>query len=300
MTQIYDMTECATSRLNGSVCSDINLNVQFSQCGINKDPYALKSIKIYYCSVGQANLVTEIVLPCATDEDRDLSNEFIYGGLIRRCGNTVEPGLCGTDYQPIFTPGCFIFALNLCPDLFKAGVYYDVWEFVGDPCDPCFDETEITNPNPTYHCEIDDLKPVYSKCSKFYVSDQCWNMDDGLRKINLGFEPLESRFQQPEIRTLEIGLMPLPLYDYDVKKMAAIIPSLDAVITFMTAYQEIIIDREKVCIGLRQGSYRSNPYVLQYLLDTNKFLKGTYKYRIDVRLPNGETRSSPYFNVAIR
>jgi len=296
--QIYVMTECTTSRLSGSVCNDIDLNVQFLQCGAPKDPYALKSIKIYACTVGQANLVTEIVLPCATDYDRDLSNEYIYGGLIRRCGNTVDPGLCGTDYVPVFTPGCFVFTMNLCPDLFKAGVYYDVWEFVGDPCSPCFDETQSTEV--TEYCESDNLQPVYSKCSKFFVSDQCWNMDDGLRKINLGFEPLEARFQQPEVRTLEIGLTPLPLYDYDVKKMASIIPSLDATITFMTSYQEILVDREKLCIGLRQGSYRSNPYVLQYLLDTNRFLKGTYKYRIDVKLPNGETRSSPYFNVAIR
>lgn len=291
------MAQCS-SRLNGSVCNDIALNVQFLQCGSPKDPYALKSIKIYKCSVGDANLVTEIALPCATDYDRDLSNEFIYGGIIRRCQNQNQAGLCGTESEPSFKPGCFVFTLNLCPDLFESGVYYDVWEFVGDPCQPCIDVTNVTDI--TGSCDVDSLSPVLSKCSQFFVSDQCWNIDDGLRKLNIGFEPLSSRFQQPESRTLEVGITPLPLYDFSAKQINPIIASLDAKITIMTSYNEILVDAEDMCVGLKQGSYRSNPYVLQYLLNTNRFLKGTYKYRIDVNLPNGETRSSPYFNLAIR
>lgn len=288
------------SRLSGSVCNDISLNVQFLQCGVPKDPYALKSIKIYKCSVSEENLVTEVVLPCATDFDRDITNELVYGGLIKRCGNeNPATGVCGTDVEPDFRPGCFTFDLNLCPDIFDAGVYYDVWEFVGDPCEPCFDD--VTSPTDiTDACEVDDLEPTFSKCNKFYVSDQCWNTDDGLTSIDLGFEPLDVRFQQPEARRLEVGITPLPLYDHDAKKIAPLIPTLKATITIQTANKELLIDSEEMCVGLRQGSYRSTPYVLYYLLDTNRFLKGTYQYRVDVRLPNGETRSSPYFNVAIR
>jgi len=294
------MTQCSSSRLSGSVCNDISLNVQFLNCGTPADPYALKSIKIYKCSVNQANLVTEVVLPCVEAEDRELDREYIYGGAIRRCGNqNSDTGECGTDLAPNFTPGCFILDLNLCPDLFEAGVYYDVWEFVGDYCDPCIDPTDVTNAT-DITCEVDDLEPVLSKCNQFFVSDQCWNIEDGLRSINLGFEPLSSRFQQPEKRSLEVGLTPLPLYENNVSFMTSIISSLSATITIQTASYEVLVDAEEMCIGLRTGNYRSNPYLLKYLLDTSRFLKGTYKYRIDIQLPNGETRSSPYYNLAIR
>jgi hypothetical protein len=48
-------------------------------------------------------------------------------------------------------------------------------------------------------------------------------------------------------------------------------------------------------IGVRQGSYKSNPFVFKYLLTTSDFLIGTCKYRITVNMPNGETRVSDDF-----
>jgi hypothetical protein len=284
-----------STRLNASVCDNIDLNVRFLKCGVAADPYTLRSIKIYKCSVGEANLITQILLPDVTDDDKDLSNEYIYGGYIQRCGNQNEDeGDCGTDITPEFTPGCFIYTLNLCPELFTAGTYYDVWEFIGDECvlSSICDPSEVTG-----DINNDDLWS--SQCNQFYVNENCWATDDGLRNLELGFEPLDSRFQQPEKRTLQVGLTPLPLYNYD-SKLASFIPSMTGTITIQTAHYEIIVDAEPISIGLRSGSYRSNPYVVQYLLDTSRFLKGTYKYRIDMQLPNGETRSSPYFNLAIR
>lgn len=284
------------NRLDGTICEDIALNARFLNNGIPQDPAALCSIQIYSCSVSDENLVTEITLPAPTPEDFDLSNEFIYGGLIQRCGDTSEDPQCGSDGTPMFTPGCFILNLNLCPDLFQSGLYFDVWNFVGSDCDPCSDITNVTDITNASPC--DDESQIQSQCNKFFIGSG-WYVDDGLRNIQLGFEPLDKRYQQPEKRYLEVGLTPLPLYDYD-QSFAALIPSLSATITFVTACNEVLIDAEPMTIGLRQGSYRSNPYTVKYLLDSTRFLKGTYRYRVDVQLPDGQTRSSPYMTLAIR
>lgn len=296
--QIYYMR----SRLSASIGDCIDLNARFFKNGEPTDPYALRVIRIYKCSVTDENLVLEIQLPDPDEQDRDLTSQYIYDNYIERCGNIKdEEGLCGTDLVPQYTPGCFIHTLKLCDEIFNSGVYYDVWGFIGDignlvdDCDTCdSNATNVTN------VDLDDESNWKFLCNKFFVSESSWFVDDGLRNIRLGFEPLDSRFNQPEIRTLEIGMTPLPLYSSDKKLMDSIIPSINATITVQTAHCEIIIDSEDMSVGLRQGSYRSNPYTLQYLLDTNRFLKGTYKYRIDVNLPNGETRSSPYFKLAIR
>lgn len=290
-------------RLSAAVCEDVSLNVQFLNNGVPTDPHRICSVKIYKCSVSESNLVTEIVFPEPMDDDYNLSNEFVYGGMLQRCGDKSEEALCGTDITPEFTPGCFKLVLNLCPDVFENGVYFDVWNFVGNVCDPCEDDvgtTDVTGLTDVTGSVCDDDSKLISQCNKFFVSSGGWLVDDGLKNIRLGFEALDKRFQQPEKRLLEVGMMPLPLYDYDYNKMQSIIPMLNATITITTACCEVLVDSEKMKIGLKQGSYRSNPFTLQYLLDTNRFLKGTYKYRIDVQLPDGQTRSSPYFTLAIR
>jgi len=293
-------------RLSGAVCDDIALNVQFLNNGSPADPAAICSVKIYKCSVNDENLVTQMVFPEPTDDDFDLSKEYIYDGMLKRCNDTSDPALCGTDKDPEFTPGCFILNLNLCPDVFDSGVYFDVWEFVGTACNSCegtdvTDVTDITDITSVTESNIcDDDSQLQSQCNKFYVNGRGWFVDDGLKNIRLGFEPLDKRFQQPEKRYLEVGLTPLPLYDYDSDKIRSILPSLSATITVQTGCHELLIDSEPMKIGLRQGSFRSNPYVIKYLFDTNRFLKGTYQYRVDVQLPDGQTRSSPYFTVAIR
>lgn len=283
------------NRLSGAVCDSVALKTKFLNGGIPTDPAALCSVQIYKCSVTSENLVTEIVFPSPTTDDFDLSNEYIYGGAIRRCGDTADDPLCGTDAVPQFTPGCFVLELELCPDLFTPGVYFDVWNFVGTVCDPCIgtDVTDVTD-----LCA--DESNIQSQCNKFFVNDRGWFITDCLKTIDLGFEPLDKRFQQPEKRFLEVGLTPLPLYDFNVDQMNAIIPALQGTITILTQYCEVLVDSAPMEIGLRNGSYRSNPYVLKYLLDSSSFLKGTYQYRVDVQLPDGQTRSSTLFTLAIR
>ena len=73
------------------------------------------------------------------------------------------------------------------------------------------------------------------------------------------------------------------------------IPFLKPTITIDTMNCELIVDDAACRIGIRQGSYRSNPYVIQYDLDTSKFLKGTYRYQLKLTLPNGTTRVSRKF-----
>jgi hypothetical protein len=60
-----------------------------------------------------------------------------------------------------------------------------------------------------------------------------------------------------------------------------------------------MVDNELMDIGLRQGSYRSNPFVAKYLLDTGRFLSGTYDYFITTQLPDGQTLVSPKYTLTI-
>jgi len=279
-------------RLSAAVGESVALNVQFRKNGKPTEPHAVRALRIYKQSVREENLVVEVVFP--TPLETDITGEMPYDGLLRRLEDPTASteGDCGTDLDTQFIDGAFVHDLDLDADLFEAGIYFDVWCFIGD--ESAFGD--VTAGDRDY----DDEDLWICQCNKFFVNDADWQVDDFLTTIRMAFEPLDSRFQHPEKRTLEVGLMPMPLYDFDFKKFAPIIPHLDATITFETQNKELLIDAEEMSIGLRQGSFRSNPYVLQYLLDTNRFLKGTYRYRIDVQLPNGETRSSPYFNIAIR
>ena len=79
------------------------------------------------------------------------------------------------------------------------------------------------------------------------------------------------------------------------------VPQICPFITVETEEGEILEGLEKApCkIGLRQGTYRTNPYVVQCPLDTGAFLKGQYRYRITLELPNGESRISEPFRLHI-
>jgi hypothetical protein len=96
-----------------------------------------------------------------------------------------------------------------------------------------------------------------------------------------------------------VGLMPLPLYDYDHNLVDPLIPLLEPTISISTQRCELLVDNAPCRIGLRHGSYRSNPFVIQYDLDTSLFLKGTYQYSIKVTLPDGKSRVSQKFILTI-
>lgn len=276
-------------RLNASVGSAVALNAIFLKDGTPTDPYAIRVVRIYKQSVRDENKVLELMLPPPGSTDY----QSVFDSLFQRVPNPTSDsvGVCGTAQDPQYLPGSYVLNLDLACGVFGAGVYFDVWCFIGDLA--CY-------PSPSV-IDWDDESLWTCQCNKFYVKESNgWTMDDDLTNIRLGFEPLDTKFIQPEKRMLEVGMMPLPLYDYDYKKLAPLIPALKGKITIETQNCETIVSSADMKIGLRSGSYRSNPYVLKYLLDTSKFFKGTYKYRVEVGLPNGETRVSDSFYFTVR
>jgi hypothetical protein len=174
-------------------------------------------------------------------------------------------------------------------------VYFDLWYYFPD--DPCGQLGTAGT-----ECDIDD--PQYDDfllkcCHRFWVYPDEWFCNDGLQSINFGFEPLTQRFHSPEKRPLEVGIMPLPLYDYNFNLVNPMIPFLRPTINIETQNHELLVDDEAARIGVRQGSYRSNPWTIQYDLDTTKFLKGTYRYWLTLALPDGSTRVSKKFIITI-
>ncbi len=275
-------------RLNASVGSSVALNATFLNNGVPTDPYTIRAVRIYKQSVREENKVMEILVP----EPGSTDYETIFNQLFQRVPSPTseQTGVCGTDLPPQYLAGTYVLNLELPCGTFQDGVYYDVWCFVGDLS--CYPDASAIDWN--------DESLWTCQCNKFYVKGSEWYIDDNLTNIRLGFEPLDTKFMQPEKRMLEVGMMPLPLYDYDYKKLAPIIPALKGRITIETQNCETIVSDAEMKIGLRSGSYRSNPYVLKYLVDTTKFLKGTYKYKVSVDLPNGESRVSDYFYLTVR
>ena len=244
------------SRLSARTNSPVNLNVSFRRGGQLADPYALRRIDIYHQSVKDENLVGMIVfgLPDSTGYPLPATNPSV--------------GEYSVEFE--------------IPSDYEEGVYFDVWRFVG------------SEPDDLSTFDFDDESLWISQCNKFWVFADCWFLDDGLVTPRFGFEPLDSRFSKGEVRNLEVGIMPLPLYDYDQNRINPMMPQICPFITVSTEEGEVLSGLEKApCkLGLRQGSYRTNPYVVQCSLDTNNFLKGTYVYRIILELPNGESRIS--------
>jgi len=87
--------------------------------------------------------------------------------------------------------------------------------------------------------------------------------------------------------------MPLPLYDFDQNLIMPAIPRSTATITIETINCETLVEAEPMTIRLKQGSYRTNPFVLSYQFDTSGFLVGTYKARVTLTLPEGSMHTSP-------
>ena len=195
----------------------------------------------------------------------------------------------GTGYpDPIIrldSPGAYILPFGIPADFLAPRAYIDVWRFIG---------------NDPGSAGIDDESIWMSQCNKFYVFPDSFFVDDGLVVPRLGFEALDKIFKKPEVRTLEVGMMPLPLYDYDFNRITPLLPHLTATITIRTDSSEVLIQGEPCRIGVRQGTYRANPFTVQYTLDTSRFLIGTYQYQITLLLPNGETRVSDPFRLTIQ
>lgn len=269
-------------RLSGKTGQPVGLNVTFRRNGIAEDPWALRRIDIYKQSVRDDNLCAQI----------------LFGA----------PNLTGYPSPAISNgPGDYVVEFQV-PANFEEGIYFDVWRFIGSEPD-CADlqiDPEVVPANPyqiSTDCtiDLDDENLWISQCNKFWVFKDCWYLDDGLLTPRFAFEPLDKRFRKGEVRNLEVGIMPLPLYDWDRARFGAMVPQICPYVTIETENCEILEGLEKApCkIGLRQGSYRTNPYVVQCPLDTSAFLKGSYRYRITLELPNGESRISEPFRFQI-
>ncbi len=270
------------ARISARRGNTVRLNVAFNRGGTPTDPYAIRSVDIYKTSVAPHNRVARFVIPHPI--------EVTYPSPITKLAQA----------------GQFLLDWNIPSDAASPDVYFDVWSFIpSNPCDldefadSCVVGTASTD---LYYPDLDagelsDL--VVQVCNRFWVYPDGWQGTDNLSTIRFGFEPLDQKFRQPEVRPLEVGLMPLPLYDYDYNLVAPIIPMLRATINIETVHRELLVDAAPMEIGVRQGSYRSNPFVLRYNVDTSKFLRGTYKYRITMALPDGTTRTSPDYILVI-
>lgn len=282
-------------RISGRVGHVIDLNVDFYNNGQLADPYYIQRVEIYECSVTPSNLVA--VIPFA-----DCGSDLYPAPA---CQETVQQqvGQCGTeppaDETPI--PGKYHLPF-LVPVEFKSPqVYVDVWYFY--PYDPCNPPNGIPTTSGTEPCDCNDpdLQDQLVKCChRFWVYPDSWYCSDELQSINFAFEPLNTRFNFPESKPLEVGLMPLPLYSYNRALVTQVIPFMKPTITIGTQYCDVLVEDGEMYLGLRQGAYRSNPWLLKYNLNTSNFMRGTYWYQVKLTLPDGSTRVSNKFYFEIR
>lgn len=261
-----DPSQPILKRISGRVGQIVGLDATFYRNGVPQDPYAVRNVRIYRRSVEPGNLMAEIIFP---DPD-----DTAYPTPAMR-----DPG----------KPGYYKTLFDIPEDFPVPDIYFDVWNFIADP---------PSGTDGTY-VDLDDESLWSSHCNRFWIYPDGWYLDDGLLNPRIGFEPIDVKFRSGEYRYLEVGMMPLPLYDYDYNRIVPMMPYLQPMITIRTRNFEMIVENEPAEIGLRQGSYRSNPFVVRYNLDTSRFLMGTYVYNISIRLPNGQMIVSPEFTFTI-
>ncbi len=249
------------NRLSARIGSPVDLNVQFLRNGVLEDPFAIRRVDIYVDKVIEENLLAQILVP---DPD-----ETGYPLPIVRS-----------------SVGTFNLDFDIPCDFQGNRSYFDVWRYIGS--EECGAGTDL-----------DDESLWQFECNKFFAFPDGFFVDDGTIIPRFGFEPLDFKMFKPEVRTIEVGFMPLPLYDFDYNRIMPLIPQFRPFITIETEKCEVIVPRTEGRMGCRQGTYRANPFVAQFTLDTSAFLKGTYLYQVHIDLPNGETRVSPRMYMTI-
>ena len=278
----------------------VDLCSTFYRGGVPTDPYAIRKVSIYRNAVLPHNLLETIHVVDPWDP--------LYPAPLTVATQTIPAGYCGTGPETgAIIPGDYCLPYTVPCDAVAPDAYFDVWSYYPDnPCDVldltgedgtappgCTDVGGVTESldldSPEYQCLL------VCQCNRFWVYPDNWFASDGLQTVRFGFEPLDMKFRKPEVRPLEIGLMPLPLYDYNFNLVTPLIPFLTASISVETQHRELLVNSEPLSIGLRQGSYRTNPFVLKWNLDTSRFLIGTYRYRVTIYLPDGSTRASQDF-----
>lgn len=253
------------NRISARKGSVVRLNAAFYANGVLADPYSIRKIRVYKNTDAEENLVAEVDIS-TTDYPYPIEQEADSSGPI-----------VGKYYYDL-----------LVPDTFDADTYIDKWYWIGD---------ELSGTG----FDVNDESLWDSKCNQFFVvASNTWYLDDGLIVPKIAFEALDKDLIKPAIQTIEVGLMPIPLYDYDYNRVAPLMAQLNAKITIETLNCELMVDNAQMTIGLRQGTHRTNPFVAQYRIDTADYLKGTYRYRVSLLMPNGELRVSPQLQFTVR
>lgn len=280
----------------------VDLNVDFYNNGKLDDPFWIKKVEIYKCNTSPHNLQSIITVI-------EPDNPY-YPSPICQEKMATNDGDCGTeDIQEIYIPGKYHLPFLVPSDFKSPEVYIDVWYYYPkNPCDPdsfpadCPPVNDLTDEDIT-NCDITDPDLEHllkSCCHRFWVYPDSWFCSDGIQTVEFSYEPLSVRFNYPEKRNLEIGLIPLPIYNHNRKLVESLIPYIKPYITIGTQHCEYIVSDVLVELGFRQGHNCQNPWMIKYLLDTNKFLKGSYWYQIKLELPDGTTRVSNKFWIEIR
>lgn len=264
-------------RISGRVGNKLALNMTFLRNGIPTKPYAIRTVKIYQQSIEDTNLLMEV--PFVDPDSPDYPHPAIE----------VESPCIDPDDPTSDEGGSYKLIVDIPCDFPVPNLFLDAWHFIPDI--NCLDEVTAI--------DLDDESLWQVRCGKFWVYPDGWYADDNLMVPQLGFEPLNVQFRSGEVKWMEVGVMPLPLYDANYCQIMPMIPYLQPSISITTRNCETIVSNEEMEIGLRQGAYRTNPYVFKYLLDTNKFIMGTYNYQITVKLPDCQTIVSPKYTFTI-
>jgi len=241
-------------RVAGRIGEVISLNMSFYRNGSLESPYAIRKVDIYRDSPRPGNLVASIPFLDPTDTSYPFP--------------AVEMGI-----------GQFSVLFDAPDNLVPCDIYFDFWSFLGkDPGS----------------AGVDDESQWITQSGMFWLYDDAWIVDDELQTKRLGFEPLDKKLRRGEIRTIEVAIHPLPMYEYDFNKLAPIIPQLKPTIDIRTAKDELIIRDAPCYIGTRQGHSRNSPFVVKCPIDTRSFLRGIYRYTIKVNISGQTIISQPF------
>lgn len=270
------------NRISARRGQQVALDITFMQAGQRADPYAIYRIEIFRGNTNAQNIVdaVDVADPDSTEYPSPVTRQPDPEAANLICPS---PPDCEGTTESISDPstGRYRYLWIVPSDAVVPDIYFDIWYYYSTQADSS---------------STDNLLEA---CNKFWVYSDEWYADGGLDTVRLSFEPLDIRFRKPEKRPIEIGIMPMPLYDYNYNLVAPLIPYLEPYISIWTNEGEQVVTNASCEMKLRQGSYRSNPWVISYMLDTCNFFKGAYKYRVMAILPDGSSRSSGdlYFKV---
>lgn len=233
--------------------------MSFYRNGKLTSPFAIRQIDIFRDSPRPGNLIASIPFVAPTD--------------------------IGYPFPAVETdPGEFQVLFDAPDNLVPCDIYFDVWSFIG------------SNPGSV---GVDDESLWITQSGMFWLYDDVWIIDDELQTKRLGFEPLDKKLRRGEVRTIEVAIHPLPIYDYDYNKLAPVIPQLRPTMDIRTARDELIVRDAPCTIGTRQGHHRNSPFVVKCPLDTRTFLRGMYRYNIKVNI-SGQQLISPPFSFTVQ